>query len=167
MPPYPICSRYLLWGRRAEIVVLVFISSVWISWYWYCPATESCPLSSRGTCDIFSKGSTKYALNSKRYFCRLSLGMRWCISSLFHQKPHVGLWCKEMCHLNILINSTQHSHKAVTNADMHYYIVWFEKSEFTLWLPEAGVDFLKVSVLSVISLWKSWSGVCFTGFFNH
>jgi len=70
VPPYPICSRYLLLGIRTEIVFQVFVSSVKISGYQYCPGALSC----RSACDIFSKGSTSYALNSKsviRYFCHL------------------------------------------------------------------------------------------------
>lgn len=143
--------RDVLSGRKAEIVVLEFISSVWISCYWHCPGTEGWPLSCRGACDIFSKGSTKYALNSKsilRYFCRLSLGIRWCVSSLLHQEPHVasssaflkgrmqgrkrgGEWDRgydgrKCATWAFLRNSAQSSHKAVTNADVCYYIAWLE-----------------------------------------
>lgn len=111
--------------------------------------------------------------------------MKWCILSLFHRKPHVasssaflkgkmqgrrrgeewdrGYDGRKCTTWTFLINSTHSLQKAVTNADMHYYIVRLEKSKFTLWLSEAGVDFLNVSVLSVISLWKSWPEICFTG----
>ena len=110
--------------------------------------------------------------------------MRWCVLSLFHRKPHAASssaflkgrmqgrkrgeeWDREYdgrkcATWTFLINSTHSSQKAVTNADTRYYIVWLEKSKFTLWLSEAGVDFLNVSVLSVISLWKSWPDIWFT-----